>query len=72
MLRWSMERTLSGFVCWSHATVYTHVRREHEWKKKDLAPLGGSSPRARGTLIPAFQNMINERFIPACAGNTLE
>ena len=70
MLRWSMERTLSGFVCWSHATVYTRVCEEHEWKKKDLAPLGGSSPRARGTqyLDPARQYQI--RFILACAGNT--
>ena len=29
----------------------------------------GSSPRVRGTRIPVDPNVINVRFIPACAGN---
>jgi len=30
----------------------------------------GSSPRVRGIQVPIIEMTVNDRFIPACAGNT--
>ncbi len=52
--------------------VHPRVCGEHVPASRDKARVRGSSPRVRGTLIG--QRLISSfgRFIPACAGNTLQ
>ena len=49
--------------------VHPRMRGE-QYMLLNLAPNSfGSSPHARGTVLPVFCNNNNWRFIPACAGN---
>ena len=51
-------------------TVHPRVCGEH-WMIKYCHFYGpGSSPRVRGTPVPATHQPHRDRFIPACAGNT--
>ena len=51
--------------------VHPRVCGEH-FRVEDAATFGdGSSPRVRGTLAVEPQLLVELRFIPACAGNTL-
>ena len=50
--------------------VHPRVRGEHGLFLNAATPHCGSSPRARGTLDDAVGAEGDERFIPACAGNT--
>ena len=52
------------------SAVHPRVRGEHSppCDRQDVG--AGSSPRARGTPIVGIMELINLRFIPACAGNT--
>ncbi len=50
--------------------VHPRVRGEHHWSMIARDTGTGSSPRARGTHIPAILLQTVMRFIPACAGNT--
>ena len=50
--------------------VHPRVRGEHVAQPAVHRGLGGSSPRARGTLSSSATDRIFQRFIPACAGNT--
>ena len=58
---------------WSRATrpVHPRVCGEHGLPCSLLNQQHGSSPRVRGTPRPYILNPIAQRFIPACAGNTL-
>ena len=49
---------------------HPRVRGEHWWLFCMGATPPGSSPRARGTLVPAPCRGLGRRIIPACAGNT--
>ncbi len=49
--------------------VHPRVRGERGAKATMLRANGGSSPRARGTLVGAPGGVRRTRFIPACAGN---
>ena len=51
-------------------TVHPRVRGEHSPPWSAALRGGGSSPRARGTLLVALGRREPRRFIPACAGNT--
>ena len=52
-------------------TVHPRMRGEHRFNLiEDLGNLG-SSPHARGTLLPTTSSKSWKRFIPACAGNTV-
>ena len=57
-----------GGLCydWDHP----RMRGEHPFPKYSITVLPGSSPHARGTLIPFAQVIANVGIIPACAGNT--
>ena len=46
------------------------MRGEHACIATARQSPGGSSPRARGTLLQGGARTIDGRFIPACAGNT--
>ena len=50
--------------------VHPRVCGEHWAAERRIISRPGSSPRVRGTLIIISRNIANERFIPACAGNT--
>ena len=52
------------------AAVHPRVRGEHFCLAYRIEPGSGSSPRARGTLSAALPGGFDQRFIPACAGNT--
>ena len=39
-------------------------------RDRQIEDCSGSSPRARGTLLPPGPLVVDLRFIPACAGNT--
>ena len=52
-------------------TVHPRVRGEHTSRRTTSQTSPGSSPRARGTLAVQPRNGQRDRFIPACAGNTV-
>ena len=54
------------------ATVHPRVCGEHHAAENGRNVAIGSSPRVRGTQRPALSNLDEERFIPACAGNTVQ
>ena len=54
----------------SEATVHPRGCGEHRSIVTCGGSRRGSSPRVRGTLVSASQNSVDERFIPAGAGNT--
>ena len=54
------------------AAVHPRVCGEHFSRLDALAFRAGSSPRVRGTRAGATQIAYPTRFIPACAGNTLQ
>ncbi len=49
--------------------VHPRVRGERVRHSRSRSVGIGSSPRARGTLTKSQRKQMNERFIPACAGN---
>src|SRR5690606_18066800 len=51
--------------------VHPHVRGEHDCGSFSGVSLGGSSPRAWGTLVLVLLTAWLKRFIPTCVGNTL-
>ncbi len=51
-------------------TVHPRVRGEHSLVAGRLDRCTGSSPRSRGTPVDPALRCIQERFIPAFAGNT--
>ena len=51
-------------------TDQPRVRGEHSIRHAGVRRVRGSAPRARGTLLPAFQYHAPARISPACAGNT--
>ncbi len=53
-------------------TVYPRWRGEHTQKASTKAALTGLSPLARGTPEHKSLFFLNNRFIPAGAGNTIE
>jgi len=52
------------------STGHPRVRGEHVAISINLRSRAGSSPRARGTLLPPTRHQVGDRVIPACAGNT--
>ncbi len=54
----------------SLAAVHPRVCGEHTWSIGELSAADGSSPRVRGTPPGINCQCCNDRFIPACAGNT--
>ena len=52
-------------------SVHPRVCGEHLFGFSLLCPTFGSSPRVRGTLKGQLSQKTTERFIPACAGNTV-
>ena len=52
-------------------TVQPRMRGEHRLYSLVLAASDGSAPHARGTLLLGFRPVVDFRFSPACAGNTL-
>ena len=57
--------------CQAGFVVHPRVCGEHTRGEGLIGPSDGSSPRVRGTLEHAIQQAAEERFIPACAGNTI-
>ena len=57
-------------VTMAERTVHPRARGEHGTAFRVIIPSGGSSPRARGTLLARLGGAPPHRFIPARAGNT--
>ena len=55
----------------SPCSVHPRAGGEHSYATGTLMPLGGSSPRGRGTPLLLKHPPKIQRFIPARAGNTL-
>ena len=53
----------------SRLTVHPRVCGEHNRDRCRLDAMAGSSPRVRGTSPNSRLRMVQDRFIPACAGN---
>ena len=51
-------------------SVHPRLRGELETSARRARFITGSSPLARGTHLDVWRNSDNERFIPACAGNS--
>ena len=56
----------------ANSTVHPRMRGEHEARANLIRRTDGSSPHARGTPGRANLRRHHRRFIPACAGNTLQ
>ncbi len=56
----------------NRSPVHPRVCGEHVFQTMKRGQTFGSSPRVRGTLSDIFDKCQKFRFIPACAGNTLE
>ena len=54
----------------SQNTVHPRLCGEHEYEVKEGQSISGSSPPVRGTLLRGLLGSHDDRFIPACAGNT--
>ena len=52
-------------------TVHPRLCGEHGLRTGLMQPVDGSSPPVRGTRMIGLEPTLDERFIPACAGNTL-
>ena len=52
------------------STVHPRVCGELRLRKQRSLHASGSSPRVRGTPVPAIRRRVGNRFIPACAGNS--
>ena len=57
---------LPGF---GRSSVHPRVRGERASHPAAREDAGGSSPRARGTVSRGLDRVLDDRFIPACAGN---
>ena len=59
-------------VCTANPISAVHPRLcgEHHWLTLQISAAYGSSPPVRGTLSAGRRGQNNQRFIPACAGNT--
>ena len=62
--------TIPAKGLWKFLTVHPRARGEHQFSCKIGHCNGGSSPRARGTLLQRLHAIRRTRFIPARAGNT--
>ena len=51
--------------------VHPRVCGELGFSRPSVPPVAGSSPRVRGTRFKVAVLVVAERFIPACAGNSL-
>ena len=51
--------------------VHPRGRGEHYYAARRTQGIDGSSPRVRGTRALIRPSLIGQRFIPACAGNTI-
>ena len=58
-----------GLVRGRHAAVHPRGRGERKSSSQLAARSCGSSPRTRGTLLMATSAAVQQRFIPADAGN---
>ncbi len=63
--------TVPRIISLSSSTVYPRWRGEHSASLMPIIGLGGLSPLARGTQSDAIDALIDARFIPAGAGNTI-
>ena len=63
--------TRRGHACGRYQAVHPRVCGEHWCTPRLPSGATGSSPRVRGTLQNVLQDTSAQRFIPACAGNTL-
>ena len=54
----------------SRARVHPRVCGELAWEGRPAPRCPGSSPRVRGTRVVAVRVEAQQRFIPACAGNS--
>ena len=66
----SAGNTLSAHLNWRTNSVHPRVRGEHSYSVLPPTLTSGSSPRPRGTRLPAPHVDVRLRFIPASAGNT--
>ncbi len=57
-------------LCRSQFTVHPRLRGEHVFASLSMRCANGSSPLARGTHENEDAKRAEQRFIPACAGNT--
>ena len=62
----------SHYVGRPRRAVYPRLRGELNSAIASDCSFCGSSPLARGTHLDVWRNSDNERFIPACAGNSLK
>ena len=60
-----------GILWLTYLPVHPRVRGEHNPDSPLAHFAGGSSPRARGTPKQLAGSKLGDRFIPACAGNTI-
>ena len=57
---------------WGDDAVHPRMRGERTGDDGGVDDVAGSSPHARGTLGSEWTDMVQSRFIPACAGNANE
>ena len=60
---------MGGGTWWTRSSVHPRMRGERTTSSAPVYCPPGSSPHARGTLLAVVLNLIDRRFIPACAGN---